>query len=227
MLRGVFMHLIWRGEIIIIPELYENITTNFDSEPIIHNIIGIGQVSAPSPRPLRVIEITDSQFWQEWIRRHLFPPWSPTQYVMKLKQIRESYEPVRLVIVSKHRPLCINMLCLINFSSWEVRHGEENDIHYALTMTEHIPHEIKIFETITVNNQLAGQVVEPNRISEAAPVPMSYSPTIGDTLIKIAQKMGMPSSGWRELYDANKSIIGGNADLLSIGKSLVIPATWG
>lgn len=51
----------------------------------------------------------------------------------------------------------------------------------------------------------------------------SYTVKRGDSLSKIAASLGL--SSWRELYEANKDIIGGNPDLIRPGQTLTVPGT--
>jgi nucleoid-associated protein YgaU len=48
----------------------------------------------------------------------------------------------------------------------------------------------------------------------------SYTVKSGDTLSKIGQNHGV---AWREIYEANKDVIGDNPDLIKPGQSLRIP----
>jgi LysM repeat protein len=50
---------------------------------------------------------------------------------------------------------------------------------------------------------------------------MAYTVKKGDSLSKIAAALGL--SGWRELYELNKSVIGGNPDLIKPGQVLQVP----
>ena len=51
----------------------------------------------------------------------------------------------------------------------------------------------------------------------------TYTVRGGDSLSKIAQRLGI--SNWRDLYNLNKSLIGGNPNLIRPGQVLNIPGT--
>jgi LysM repeat protein len=51
----------------------------------------------------------------------------------------------------------------------------------------------------------------------------TYRVKSGDSLSKIAQRLGI--SNWRDLYNLNKSVIGGNYNLIRPGQVLNIPGT--
>lgn len=50
-----------------------------------------------------------------------------------------------------------------------------------------------------------------------------YTVTSGDSLWKIAQRFYGSGARWPELYAANKSVIGGNPNLIRPGQRLIIP----
>ena len=53
-----------------------------------------------------------------------------------------------------------------------------------------------------------------------APAGSTYQVKAGDNLSKIGKKVG---KSWKEIYDANKSVIGDNPDLIKPGQVLQIP----
>ena len=63
-----------------------------------------------------------------------------------------------------------------------------------------------------------------------APAPaadQTYTVASGDSLSKIAKKHLGNANRWREIYDANKSVIGDNPDLIKPGQKLRIPGGGG
>ena len=55
----------------------------------------------------------------------------------------------------------------------------------------------------------------------------TYTVVSGDSLSKIAKKHLGDAKRWRELYDANKGVIGDDPDLIKPGQKLRIPGTSG
>lgn len=70
----------------------------------------------------------------------------------------------------------------------------------------------------------AGQTV-PAAQAPAAPAAdgTTYTVVSGDSLSKIAKKHLGDANRWRELYEANKGVIGDNPDLIKPGQKLKIP----
>ncbi|WP_162427799.1 LysM peptidoglycan-binding domain-containing protein [Pontibacter pudoricolor] len=51
----------------------------------------------------------------------------------------------------------------------------------------------------------------------------TYTVQSGDSLSKIAQRQYGSASSWTKIYNANKTIIGDNPDLIKPGQKLTIP----
>ncbi len=51
----------------------------------------------------------------------------------------------------------------------------------------------------------------------------TYTVQAGDTLSKIAEKVYGDGNRWREIYEANRNVIGGSPEQIQIGMVLVIP----
>lgn len=79
----------------------------------------------------------------------------------------------------------------------------------------------------TVNVVMSQAVVEPCRESGTSPRPSqatSYTVVRGDCLWNIAKKFYGSGSKYALIYDANRSLIGGNPNLIYPGQVLTIPA---
>ncbi|KYC42293.1 hypothetical protein WA1_20170 [Scytonema hofmannii PCC 7110] len=55
----------------------------------------------------------------------------------------------------------------------------------------------------------------------------NYTVQSGDTLFLIAQKFYGDGNRWREIYEANRGVIGGSPEQLQVGMVLVIPGSGG
>lgn len=60
--------------------------------------------------------------------------------------------------------------------------------------------------------------------SENAPSSKTYTVKSGDSLWKIASSLLGSGSKWQKIYEANKSVIGGNPNLIRPGQVLTIPS---
>jgi nucleoid-associated protein YgaU len=57
----------------------------------------------------------------------------------------------------------------------------------------------------------------------AAPAAKTYTVASGDSLSKIAKKHLGDANRWREIYEANREVIGANPDLIKPGQQLRLP----
>jgi len=228
--RMLFINLIWRNERVIIPELFDNYRIEYNAPPTELNIIGIGKLWTPSYKPPKTVYFENTQFWKDFIKKYIETDWNPKDYVNFLTELRDSREPCRLIVESAYENYDLNILALIDFASWNVAHGQDNDIFYSLIFYEYEPHEVKIIEPpVIINNE---QVIEPQppaRSNERKPPPnATYEVVSGDSLWKISQKLCGDGSRWRELYTAgnNQSVIGSNPNRIYAGTKLDIPESW-
>jgi nucleoid-associated protein YgaU len=62
-------------------------------------------------------------------------------------------------------------------------------------------------------------------ISHDTSVERTYTVRSGDSLSKIAKSLLGDAKRWREIYEANKDVVGNNPDLIHPGQVLKIPAS--
>ena len=60
-------------------------------------------------------------------------------------------------------------------------------------------------------------------ISSDSSVERTYTVRSGDSLSKIAKALMGDAKKWRQLYEANKDVVGSNPDLIKPGQVLKIP----
>jgi len=231
--RHVFIRLTWNGETVIIPELTTSVRIQHSNPPHFHHIVASGPVAVPSFRSVKTILLENTQFWQRWIDRFIEGGWTPRQYADWLTALRDSREPAQLTIESDLETLQQNLLVLIDFESWEVRHGEENDIHYSLVMYEHELHDVKVPGVIYSGDGAIVEAPLPPRSDLKPESAGVYTVVAGDSLWRITQRHLGADQGhrWRELYGVpeNQAVIHarGNQDLIFPGQRLVLPEEWG
>lgn len=111
-------------------------------------------------------------------------------------------------------------------SNWTYKPtGGFGDIAYSLELVESRP------VTVSIDGDAAGspsgavssEGPTPDDGGETAPTPSKYTVLQGDYLIKISKQVYGTSSRWREIYDANKELIGSNPDNIRPGMELNIP----
>ena len=229
MKRQVFIYVRWRNQEIIIPENIDNLTKEHFAPPHTHNIIGIGARYAPSYTPPITIILENAVFNKQFIDRYLEDGWTPRQYADWLKQVRDSREPVELVIESDYLNYETHIDALIDFAEWNIESQWPDDIAYSLMFYEYIHTEIEaLIPTTDSQGNIAYESSSPSSLYPSPPAPAAYTVVAGDSLTAIARRHGQPDNAWRELYETNRELIHqrGNRDLIFPGQILNLPESW-
>ncbi len=84
-------------------------------------------------------------------------------------------------------------------------------------------------EALRRREQEQQQTAPPAPATPAAPAapaapPATYTVQSGDSLSKIAKHTLGDANRWREIYEANREVIGDNPDLIKPGQQLRLPA---
>ena len=158
----------------------------------------------------------------------------PDYYIKFFEDIKKAREPFRLIITD----IDINMLVSIEDFNYTYQYGTD-DVDYELKVKEYKEHNIRVLKpTVIAPTTTNTPVTTPTKVASASitntnsnrPVekakPKTYTVQNGDTLWKIAQKYLGDGSRWNEIYtyNNNKSIIGGNPNLIRAGQVLSIPS---
>lgn len=154
----------------------------------------------------------------------------PNYYIKFFEDIKTAREPFRLIVTE----IDINMLVSIESFEYTYQYGTD-DVDYSLELKEYKEHNVRVLKATTNGYTTADSVqkvasasitnTNSNRPIEKS-IPKNYIVQNGDTLWKIAQKYLGDGSRWNEIYtyNNNKSIIGGNPNLIKAGQVLSIPS---
>lgn len=223
----------YNDRIIQLPVNPEDITISGSSSNDTTDTVGQGEISNIGFPGLK--ELTISSFFPKRYNGELYINTGgqfeePEFYIKFFEDIKKDRKPFRLIITD----LNINMLVSIESFSNTYAYGTD-DVDYELELKEYKEHNIRILKATStgfVNMDSVQKVssVTPtntnsNRSVEKS-IPKTYTVVSGDNLWTIAQRLLGDGSRWNEIYsyNNNKSIIGGNPNLIRPGQVLSIPS---
>lgn len=142
----------------------------------------------------------------------------PLICVEKLKRWQEGDKPVHLILTD----VGIDKYCTIETFDYYEQGGDIGTIYYDLTLKEY--REITVRQ-VTVNvAQKKATVQKTEQRVDNSVQPQTYTVKSGDCLWNIAKRIYGNGSKYTIIYNANKSVIGGNPNLIYPGQVLTIPA---
>lgn len=146
-------------------------------------------------------------------------PWETVRTIARWQHAGKS----RLIITG----MGVNMAVTIRVFEPEERAGSVGDVYYSMVLKE--------YRFITVNKidvsknpngaaaPTAGAATTRPPAEKPATTGKSYTVKSGDSLWKIAQKHLGDGSKWREIYEKNKDVVGGNPNLIYPGQQYILP----
>ncbi|WP_171681391.1 LysM peptidoglycan-binding domain-containing protein [Paenibacillus planticolens] len=153
------------------------------------------------------------------------PPW---EIVRKIERWMNTGRPIRFTLTGQIYDesffAVINEAVTIrSFNYYEVA-GSPGDIYFDMSMKEYVFIEFRRLKQTTDASgdiEVTQDALRPDTSAKVA----NYTVVNGDSLFKIAARSSVYDNGdkWRDIYDANKSLIGPNPNSISTGMVLVIP----
>lgn len=179
---------------------------------------GLGEITVmnePSPVQISFSSIFPAAHFNGCSVKKLLPP---TIYVMFFTTLIKSKKPVRFT-ASKFG---VVMYVTVENFQYSENGGDVGTYEYSLTLKEYRSTKAR---QITVNKTTKKATVEKKKTSRVdnKSVPKTYTVKSGDCLYNIAKTFYGDGSQYTKIYDANKSIIGSNPNLIKAGQVLTIP----
>ncbi|MGM0846887.1 MAG: LysM peptidoglycan-binding domain-containing protein [Bacillota bacterium] len=141
-------------------------------------------------------------------------PWTVIEMIEKW---RDSRKPIQLTITGTP----INIPVTIRDISYDAeRFGSPGDIYYSLALKEYKTVNVR---TVTVENGKAISVPPTTQRPTTTVQPKTHTVVKGENLRTIAKKIYGDMSYYEKIYQANKSTIGSNRNLIVPGMKLVLP----
>lgn len=144
-------------------------------------------------------------------------PTAPLTCVEKITTWMDADKPVHLILTD----MDVDIYCTIeNFKYWE-EGGDVGTIYYSITLKEY--REVTV-RTVTVKSSVATVTSQTETRVDNSTTDQTYTVVSGDCLWNIAKKFYGSGSKYTVIYNANKSVIGSNPNLIYPGQVLTIPA---
>lgn len=138
----------------------------------------------------------------------------PMEYVKKI--ISWMQEPVMYTVTGTN----ISHLMTIESFTYSEQDGS-GDIHYKLSLKQYEIPKVKVEKKSLTKNSKNINKVTSNRETKKVSSTI-YTVKQGDSLSSIARRLTGDADNWRAIYNQNKSVIGGNPNLIKSGQKLVI-----
>lgn len=207
------------GRFIHFPINPERITAQTGSKMQTFEVIALGDIDLP--RGIVPIRFSWEGFFPGEARKNLpfVKSWRPPKEITEdISAIRANGEKVRLLVTETP----INHDCYIETfeHTWGGGYG---DAQYRIELVQ--ARDLIVMTDAERQTKLGNALVgQQTTARPAPPPPKTYTVKPGDTLWAIAKKTLGDGSRWKEIYQANLSVIGKDPSLIYPGQTLRIPA---
>ena len=210
------------GTRVALPLPPESVKCKAETKFISYNIINVGEVKLPNGEKLTKFS---------WSGR------LPGESMKHMRMVsaadwRSPKEIQSIFSIWRNRGMKLRLLVTgttinhdVYLENYTVDNSRLDTVEYSISFTH--AKDIKVYTTAELNIQEAAQVPQTTNDREAAsetPQKTTYTVKPGDSLWAISKKLLGSGARYSELYEANKSIIGSNPNLIYPGQTFTIPA---
>lgn len=202
------------GRKLQIPVLPDKLAVSSSGKNKTETVLGLGEVLLLREKGLRTVS------WESFFPVRSAPYVTgtvrePIELVRAIQDVRDSRKPLWFRLLGTD--LDINTQMGVDSFDYEERGGEPGDLYYSIKLSEWKDYGAK--KLILSDGTATEQAQER---SGGLPVGQSYTVRSGDSLWAIAKRTYGDGSKWKELYTANKSVVGSNPNLIRAGEVLTL-----
>lgn len=186
------------------------------------DIAGLGEIIIMQGR--RALQFSVSSFFPA----AYFPgckikePTDPKTLIRQLETWRDREQPVHFIATQ----FGVDLYCAIESLQYHEDGGDVGTIHYTINFKEY--REVTARQVSVDTTTKTATVTETETRVDNTVTPKTYTVKTGDCLWLIAQKYLGDGSRYKEIYEANKSVIdahGGGPNMIWTGDVLTIPSS--
>lgn len=213
------MYLKSGTEVFRFPVLPERFAVSYGSNNDSFRVCGVGEVTIIQDGDAAILKF-ESFFPNNYFSGCDYKDIpTPAKAVKKILSMKESKKPIRFTLTGG---MGVSMYCTIeNFEPLECG-GDVGTIHYSITLKEYKKTTIRQIK-VNVSTKKA-KISSTSSRTDSSPSVQTYTVKQFDCLWNLAMKFYGSGSKYTIIYNANKSVIGGNPNLIYPGQVLTIPA---
>lgn len=199
----------------VLPESFKLSTGSKDQSV---DIAGLGEILIAQDRP--AMEYSFSSFlpsaaFPGMAFSHIYEPKGIRD---KLIRWKNSKKPVHLIVTG----VGVDCYCRITKFEATEQGGDVGTVHYSISLKEYREPKVRQVKVNTTTG--TASVSKDSARTDNTTTPQTYTVKKGDCLWNIAKKFYGNGAKYTVIYNANKSVIGGNPNLIYAGQVLTIPA---
>lgn len=199
----------------VLPEEF-SVTNGSNNDSV--NVVGLGEIIIMQSRP--ALQFSFSSFFPaaKFPGLQVDKITKPLTLIQKINTWKASKKPIHFIATA-----CgVDLYATIEDFKYSEAGGDPGTYQYSITLKEY--REIKVRQ-VKVNIPKATATVkkEEPRVDNTVK-PKTYTVKSGDCLWNIAKKFYGNGALYTKIYNANKSVIGGNPNLIYPGQVYTIPA---
>lgn len=199
----------------VLPEEF-SVTNGSNNDSV--NVVGLGEIIIMQSRP--ALQFSFSSFFPaaKFPGLQVDKITKPLTLIQKINTWKASKKPIHFIATA-----CgVDLYATIEDFKYSEVGGDPGTYQYSITLKEY--REIKVRQ-VKVNIPKATATVkkEEPRVDNTVK-PKTYTVKSGDCLWNIAKKFYGNGALYTKIYNANKSVIGGNPNLIYPGQVYTIPA---
>lgn len=199
----------------VLPEEF-SVTNGSNNDSV--NVVGLGEIIIMQSRP--ALQFSFSSFFPaaKFPGLQVDTITKPLTLIQKINTWKASKKPIHFIATA-----CgVDLYATIEDFKYSEAGGDPGTYQYSITLKEY--REIKVRQ-VKVNIPKATATVkkEEPRVDNTVK-PKTYTVKSGDCLWNIAKKFYGNGALYTKIYNANKSVIGGNPNLIYPGQVYTIPA---